>query len=507
MYAEQSQIEPDVWGLFNLHSLAAKGLDNYLDASLKRCVDWFHARAASLFLAETPSGEFQLRARAGKHKNLQDDAVIKTGEGIAGVAVLERRPLIVGDPRESKKFKKAGIDRRHEIGSSMVIPLVEPNGVCFGVLNIARGNQDAPFREPDLEQAAAVAAHVTLAISNARLIDRLSRTLKTAQDARDKLRAVLDGVPIAVLVMEGDGQVTDRNAAATTLFGFGYCVDDLLDQLESRELAEDVRSVLSERGPAHRRSYDPTTDRTWLVAETPLRDEGAVITVQELTDYERAQQESQRLQRLAEIGQMTAQIAHEIRNPLTGIAGAAQMVSGNPDMAEEIAGIISDEVCKLDSLCNDFLEFARPLHVTRRSADLADIVKKAERTLLPAFKTMAVELEVEINDTEILELDPRRIEQVLLNLARNAAEACESGGKVKIVVEEATLIIEDNGAGMDEATRERLFTAFFTTKAQGTGLGLVNVRKILDAHGATIRVFSKLGQGSRFEIKFEERMR
>ena len=99
-------------------------------------------------------------------------------------------------------------------------------------------------------------------------------------------------------------------------------------------------------------------------------------------------------------------------------------------------------------------------------------------------------------------VDPKRVEQIVHNLLQNALQACDKGGRVELVITDGQLVVSDNGSGMDDETRSRLFAPFFTTKAQGTGLGLCNVRRIVDAHGGSVEVWSEPGKGTRFEVNF-----
>ena len=229
-----------------------------------------------------------------------------------------------------------------------------------------------------------------------------------------------------------------------------------------------------------------------------------VVTILDVTDHERAVREAERLRRLADIGQMTAAIAHEIRNPLTGIRSAAQVVRQDPALAGEFLGVIEEEVLKLNALCEEFLAFARPIELGTASVDLGGLVRDVCDLQLADFKEddVAVTLEV-VPDLPKIKLDRRRIEQVVHNLLRNARQACSTGGKVVVRVKTCQLVIEDDGCGMAPGHIERLFLPFYTTKPEGTGLGLSNVRRILDAHKAKIGVVSQQGEGSRFTVSFD----
>lgn len=220
----------------------------------------------------------------------------------------------------------------------------------------------------------------------------------------------------------------------------------------------------------------------------------------------RAQKEIERMKRLAEIGQFTASIAHEIRNPLTGIKSAAQMIAQSPEHATEFAKMIEAETTKLNRLCDEFLSFAKPLQIHTKPCRVGELVSKVCAMHHEEFDGKHVGLELDIQDEgHELELDGPRIEQVVRNLVLNALQASTPGNTVRVAVSQVgTLSVEDEGCGMDGETIARLFTPFYTTKAQGTGLGLSTCRKITDAHGAQLRVHSEVGKGSRFEMVFPQ---
>jgi signal transduction histidine kinase len=210
-----------------------------------------------------------------------------------------------------------------------------------------------------------------------------------------------------------------------------------------------------------------------------------------------------RLARLAEIGQMTAAIAHEIRNPLTGIRSAAQMIGTSPDLSAEFAGIIEEEVVKLNEICEEFLEFSRPLALKCRQLDLETAALRLTEHHRPEFESKGVRLKLEIvGEQPTIYADVLRLEQVMRNLVLNALQACNRGGEVRVLVRQGGFSVEDTGKGMQEADLQKLFTPFFTTKPNGTGLGLCNVRKIIDAHGGKLSVWSEPNIGSRFDVQF-----
>jgi len=494
-----------LWDLFDLNPMFQHGPDQYLSVTLERCVLWFRASGGSIFLREPHTDQFRLRAKSGLQSSIPDDTIITMGQGIAGVVAQVGRPKIINDPRLDPELVDAGVEHRSAIGSSMVIPLIDVHQEAIGVINLARANGTDPFAESDLEHAITLADHVALALSNARMVAELRDEITHRRVTNERLIAVLDSVAGAVVVVDATGQVLNHNQAAMRDSFLASQPGSDLSAVRDALRATTSRA-LETRESCTDRAHDASHDRTWLIQAAPLASGEAVVTVQEVTDHERSQREIARVRRLAEIGQMTAAIAHEIRNPLTGIRSAAQMITAHPETSAEFAGIIEEEALKLNRLCDEFLEFARPMRVELAPTDLGALVLRTVQLVSTEANEKQVSLleDIEINQPTI-EVDGPRIEQVVLNLVRNAIHATPAGGSITVRVENGAIAVEDSGIGMSDDEVSRLFSPFYTTKPDGTGLGLCNVRKIVDAHGGRIGVTSRPGQGSRFEVDLKRK--
>jgi signal transduction histidine kinase len=362
----------------------------------------------------------------------------------------------------------------------------------------------------DLELARFVAGHLALAISNARLLAQLGESLQQAKASSKRLEAVLNAAGVGLLVLDEHQELVAVNPEAQRALGPGLKPGKPLGKGKSSRsrLAKAVHDASEATNQGKNSRIETGTGDgldSWLVSGTPIADLGSVITLQELTETVKAQAEMSRIRRLAEIGQMAAAIAHEIRNPLTGIKGAAHLVRDDPLQAPEFAQIVSDEVDKLNALCDGFLEFARPMRVSLRPVRLRDVVTTVVKSMKLEFGARDVRCDLRSKGAQpIIQADPLRLEQVVRNLSLNALQACMEGGRVTIETSGTTLTVRDNGSGMSREAKTNLFTPFFTTKPSGTGLGLSNVRKILDAHGATIEVRSRKGAGTTVRVKFTE---
>ena len=492
-----------IWDILDLSPIVGADLESYLDLALAKCVEWFRASGGTVFLESEP-GEFVLRSRYRQTIELPEAAVIRAGQGIGGIVVESGIGRIIDDP--SRDPELAGVKSNEAIVSSMVLPLIDTRGKTIGLLNISRKVGELPFRSKDLGQAMALASHLALAVTNATMVSQLQEKVEQAQVANEKLSGVLDSVAGAVVVVDSTGEVVNHNHAAAKVNFLAQDDKVDLDELQTK-LLESTKEVLASGKAVSNQAYDKLSDRTWLVEALPLMSGGAVITVSEITEHERQQRELGRVKRLAEIGQMTAAIAHEIRNPLTGIRSAAQMIREHPDTLPDFIGLIEEEALKLNSLCDEFLEFARPMQLSHNETSLWEVVEPVLTLMRPSFEKKGVELLGRATDDQpTIMVDGRRISQVVLNLLRNALQATEAGKRVLVDVSSVRVIVEDEGCGIDPESLEKLFSPFFTTKPDGTGLGLCNSRKIVDAHGGELLVESKVGQGTKFEIVFDRNL-
>jgi two-component system, NtrC family, sensor histidine kinase HydH len=243
---------------------------------------------------------------------------------------------------------------------------------------------------------------------------------------------------------------------------------------------------------------------------------------------EQAQAEARRSERLAALGQLSAGLAHEIRNPLGVIKGSAEMLTqklqASDELARELAGYISTEVNRLSALVTEFLDFARPLHAEPHPADLIALLDRVLQIVADRFagkqftgtqetgKPVRVERHY-ASGLPLVPLDESLCEQAFLNLVQNAYEAMQDedhGGTLRVSIQPATqndregveLRLADTGPGVPDELREEIFNPFVTTKKTGVGLGLSIVSKIVDGHHGTIDVANAPGGGAVFTLFF-----
>jgi signal transduction histidine kinase len=241
----------------------------------------------------------------------------------------------------------------------------------------------------------------------------------------------------------------------------------------------------------------------------PKSSHGIVILLRDLTDLQRLRSVALRNERMKELGEMAASVTHELRNPLGGIRGYASLLVR--DLHEwthlrEMAGFILEGTKALESRVNAILHFARPLEPQLQTLPIGAFLKQISSFVRmdPAFPSN-VRLEVHIpQEVIVAPIDSAMVKGCMLNLIYNAFQAMPQGGLLTLSLlkmdNQAHIAVSDTGIGIEEKEIAQLFSPFFTTKQNGTGLGLVEARKIARAHGGELEVRSQPRRGSTFTL-------
>lgn len=221
-----------------------------------------------------------------------------------------------------------------------------------------------------------------------------------------------------------------------------------------------------------------------------------------------ARERAKRAERMAVLGRLAAGLAHEIRNPLSAISGAVQMlrVGSERDEDRELCDIVIRESARLDDLVSDMLLLSKSREKKLQPVDLGrlvyDVVQLASRSGRSAAD---VRVRHEADSGAWVMADEAQIRQLAWNLIRNAVQASASGGEVRVRVllgDSVRLVVEDDGVGIDPSAQGLMFDEFFTTRTHGTGLGLAVVKRIADEHGIVLKVESERDHGAIFSADF-----
>lgn len=226
-----------------------------------------------------------------------------------------------------------------------------------------------------------------------------------------------------------------------------------------------------------------------------------------LIELDRLHQKQQALNCLATIGEMSAHVAHELRNSLSSLRGAARYLRRDPEAAQkaEFSEIIEEEVHRLYEMTEGFLDFSRPFEPQLEERDLCGLVRETCNRLQNDYDGAGVRLEFDCAGPQTCAVDPQLLQQALVNLLTNALDVLDPGDRVAVWVEPdgdrtSRIVVQDSGPGIPEEERERIFKPFVTTKTHGSGLGLAVVSKVVLQHGGNVEVDNAPEGGARFTL-------
>lgn len=322
--------------------------------------------------------------------------------------------------------------------------------------------------------------------------------------------SIVQSVTSGLLTLDPRGRITFLNRAGEELTGLSFPA--VAGQPAERWFpvfggpARDEVQVVTARGERRLFGYTLFPLRARDDAQA-----GTAVIFQDLTELRAMEEAVQRSKRLADLGEVAAGLAHELRNPLAAISGCVELLGGTKGLSEEdqrILGIVLRETSRLDQLLGRFLQFSRPTPPQRRPVDLAAVVAETVDVFAGDPTAAGVAIERRLVRSPV-ECDADQLRQVLWNLLTNAAQAMRESGRgkrIRVACEPepqggATVAVEDDGPGIPAEDLPRIFTPFFTTKGNGTGLGLAVVQRIVDAHGGSVSVRAGAGGGARFEVR------
>ncbi|HEY3216074.1 MAG TPA: ATP-binding protein [Candidatus Eisenbacteria bacterium] len=387
----------------------------------------------------------------------------------------------------------------------------------LGVLGMGRLAGGTPLATADVTLLESIAHSLAPVLENARLCHELRRS------ERFRLH-VVDSMASGLVAVNMKGEVLTFNRLAQELLGcreaevlgqpfgalFGSEGETLL-----RATLEHGREVLREETLLHTRDGAPipVSLTTSLLRNERRNVYGAIATFVDLTALKRAEERARSQDRLAALGRFTSSVAHEIRNPLTGIAAGVQYLArsvADQTPQRENLDFILNEIRRLDRIVQDLFDITHPRQLQLRVAPLDDAVRRAMQSLEAVLLERRVSVNIEVAPmTPAVPYDADQIQQVFINLVKNAAEASPSGSSIRVSLaptprgrrphgNAVAARVRDQGCGISSENLKTVFEPFFTTKPGGTGLGLYICHDIVKRHGGALTVQSESGRGTTF---------
>lgn len=335
-----------------------------------------------------------------------------------------------------------------------------------------------------------------LAASNSERIKQLTEKERLA----NRLAHLHDLLPGGIVVVDGNGFVSECNSTAVELFG-----EQILNQRWHQVIQRAIAPVSSQSGEVTFKNGRKLSVSTRSLDNEP----GQIVLLMDITEQCTLQEVVKRKDRLAVMGEMAASLAHQVRTPLSSallylsnLGHSNLSAKDRSRFIDKIAGRLQH----LERMVKDMLQFARGGSFEMEDILIQELVYEFKQTLDPQLQQCNGQLEVNIYALSACVRGNREaLLGVLLNLATNAMQACNEGIKLILEVKhnknnDVVILLHDNGPGIPEDIQEELFVPFFTTRSGGTGLGLSVARAVVNAHHGDIYVDSKVGNGSSFII-------
>ena len=346
---------------------------------------------------------------------------------------------------------------------------------------------------------------------------------RISQETLNRVQAftglLISRLPVGIIATDQEGRIRTFNTAAAKMTGRN------VDKVQNGEPESVLPSeILRFFTPGDNRDEITDRDVTLLGAEevryslhlssVPVYNQdsafmGRVLLMYDLSELKKLQREIQRHDRFVALGKMAAGVAHEVRNPLSSIKGFATLLGSKfkeGSREQEAAELLVQEAERLNRSITELLNYARPAALQKHDVNIGELVTSSLRLISSDAQALGVKIHLNVAD-EIPPIfaDRDKINQVLLNLYLNGLQAMEESGREKVLrvsahpdVTGGFIVIElqDSGKGISKDDIEKVFDPYFTTKADGTGLGLALAYKIIDEHNGTIRFFSTEGEGT-----------
>ncbi len=389
-----------------------------------------------------------------------------------------------------------------------IVPLISRDKV-IGLIWVDNLFTGRPIKDEDLQFLMGFSSHIASAIENARLFENVSL-------ARSELKNIFESMSDMVYFTDHEQTIKRVNQAVIHKIGkpeheiIGRkCYEIFHGKAHPWEACPHHKSLKTQR-PHVGEIEDTHLGGTFVVSNSPIFDStgnfvGTVHISRDITELRDLRERVIHSERMAALGELAARVAHEIRNPLISIGGFARRLekklSGD---IQEYAKIIVNEVSRLENILKEILGFVKTARINKCRVDINELMNEISDFIVPTMdENKNVIIKEFCHSSLIAVIDPDKMKEAVINIFTNAAQATDHGTlTVRTWQEHDEAVIElvDTGQGIQEADLKNIFNPFFTTKSQGTGLGLAVTHKIIQEHNGKISVDSEWGGGTAIKI-------
>jgi two-component system, NtrC family, sensor kinase len=491
-------------------------LDELLARILKISREVFQFENAIIRLLD-PSKQVLVTAASYGYAEKAVRRDIRVGEGVMGKAAQSGQPVLVSDVSLVTDYVGGIYNARSELA----VPMIAREKI-IGVFNVESPRPNA-FNEADIAPLISMARQAAIAIENARLYENILAVSTRYKELNHLNSRILNNVSLGIYTVDTGMLITSWNPKMEDMSGIspadaiGQNLFCLFPALEEEGFADRIRRVLRRGTPekmrlSHRNLKGQLRFQKRRLA--PLKDgertTGVIIIVEDITEFKRLLEQTIQSEKLAEVGRLSAGIAHEVNNPLAVISYAAQLLlreESLPTFQRELAARIETEVDRLKTLTGSLLSFSKAKEMVKRETDLNEVLQDVLRLLGYELSRHSIGLEEAYDTIPLIQADPNKLKQVFINLLMNAAHAMRKGGTLTVCTEaitggEVEAIIADTGPGIPADLQSQIFDPFYSTKeeGEGTGLGLYICRNIVAEHEGRLLVESEEGKGTKFRL-------
>ncbi|AIE59011.1 PAS domain-containing sensor histidine kinase [Bacillus methanolicus] len=339
------------------------------------------------------------------------------------------------------------------------------------------------------------------------------------EESKQQYKSLFEYNPDIVYMIDLEGNITNLNPQFKVSTGFdaeefiGKNVKDILPNDQKEQILKLISNVIFDQKPQsfeldvlHKSGDSITLQCTALPIIVNKKIAGIIGYGKDITEMRKTEERLRRAEKLSVVGELSASVAHEIRNPLTSLKGFVQLLQMEDEKHQYYYQIMLDELNRINHIVGELLLLAKPQQIKFTKADLRNILFDVISLLKTEAALHNIEIDFIFQDNEyMIECEPNQLKQLFINIIKNAIEASTSGDTVSVFLnkeenEKISITVKDNGCGISKERLKKLGEPFYSSKEKGTGLGLTVSYKIVQSHNGTIQFDSEKNKGTEVNI-------